>query len=232
MAQFVKKILCPSHEEANPSCALYSDGSGWCFTCQKYFKDLAEPVEVKKLPENVQERITYIDSLPTQVIRGLELPFDNIGYYIVWPTGDYYKCRRWLTDDAKGKYINPSGVKQPWLVCRISDTSKSLVIVEGELNALSLAQVYSGDVMSPGGVSQFSLKGFGFSLTHFKKYETINIIADNQPVGAQALLKLKKEFAAFIHPNVRLHLVDTDFNEQLVEYGKEEFQKRINKMGL
>lgn len=157
-----KLILCPFHKEGTPSLALYGDGYK-CFGCGKYgpLSDITgvELGDLNQLPEpaeDLESAYKYIDSLPTRAIRGLTFPADEDGYFITWADKSFYKKR--LFGASKAKYRNPRGHKQPVLWVR-SEGNQSLVIVEGEINALSVARaVGEVDVLSPGSASQFSLK--------------------------------------------------------------------------
>lgn len=184
-------VLCRWHKDRSPSMRLYADGA-YCFVCGKQAtpEELgigSEELPPEVEPEDLEETLRYIDSLPVGDIRGLKLPFDAYGYFILWPERDFYKKR--LYDDSKGRYRCPRGHKQPplWAGCG----SDILCIVEGEINALSIAKACPHyDVMSPGGVGNFSAKAARLYLKNTVLYSTILLIADRDAPGAQAVIEL------------------------------------------
>lgn len=196
---------------------MYADGSGYCFSCNTRFSGIGKRQDVVIKPsEDIQQSIARIEALPTQEIRGLVLPYDNTGYYIVWPDKNYYKCRVWL---GNPKYKNPAGVTQPWLNLLAKD-NKIAVIIEGELNALSVATLNLPiDIYCPGSANSFKLAKSDISLTKLVDYDTILLVADKDTAGVSAILNLKKEIIQY-NPGVVLKLVSPDYNQILQTYGK------------
>lgn len=236
-ANFLYKIRCPDpeHEDESPSTALYSDGTAYCFVCNKYFKDIAEPIPTSIKPiEDLHEKLIQISKLPTTEIRGLILPFDNSGYYIVWPTGDYYKLRRWGNHSDRERYLSPSGHRKP-LFKLPEKVTPSLLIVEGELNALSIALHNPAfDIISPGGVGNFNDSQMLLTLPSLAYYANILIIADADTQGLEASLKLKEKLKQ-LPSRVTINLVEKDFNQVLVEYGdkfKEQTETEFKDLGM
>lgn len=235
-SQFIEKIHCIDHEDRTPSLAVYADGSGFCFSCSKYFKDIGDKRDAitVKPKEDIQERLTYIKSLPTISHRGLTFHYDNIGYFIVWPDSNpYYKCRKWLASDGCPKYANPVGITQPWFNA-IRANSRSAIVVEGEINALSILSINDSiSVFCPGSAGQFKLNKCGFPLQDFEKYDTIAVVADKDSAGTKAVISLKQELINYC-PDVILKLLTKpyDYNEVLTANGAEALQKEINDLGL
>lgn len=220
-----KKILCPYHQDNTPSLHIYGEWAH-CYVCQAHcltselnLPEYLAPT-IRPEPTNVKERLKYIQGLPTKMIRGLQLPYDNSGYYVVYPVSEYYKRRNW---EGKTRYIGPSGVKAPLYVC--PGTASHLIICEGELNALSLYQALWGDykIVSPGSASEM--------MRHIKSYllyNKITIIADWDAAGAvhagalrDHLLKARK--------TCRLILMTDDFNSILEKHGEEEVRARFER---
>ena len=226
--QVVRKINCenPAHDDRTASCAIYSDGSSYCFGCQAFNAVAAPPEEVEPIiPEDIPAKMAYIDSLPKQQIRGLEMPFDNMGYYVVWPKRDYYKLRRWASDG--GRYLSPVGVDKPWFF--LEGKKKSLLVCEGEINALSLKKVFPAyPILSPGGVSDFTGSKMRNNLTQFKEYNTVIIVADSDLVGLKAAVALKNLLRDYVL-DVVISLMDVDCNEMMCEQnGEEKLKEAIN----
>lgn len=242
-AVFIKKISCPSpeHEDSNPSCALYSDGSAYCFACNMYFKDVEAPIAVtaiqKKEIEDLDVKLTYIASLPTERIRGLEFHYDNSGYYVVWPNSAYYKLRAWAAIVDGSRYLSPLGHTKPLFVIEHLTRTKTLVIVEGEINALSLAKANPPcDIVSPGGVGSFTDKTIVSSLPLFGYYDNIIICVDSDAPGLKGALGLKKLlYDNGISADIVINLMETDFNQLLVEHGenfKDIVKKEFKELGM
>lgn len=234
MGAFLYKIRCPDpeHEDSAPSCAVYDDGSGYCFSCNKYFKEVAEPTKnVIKHIEDLNEKFNYIESLPTTHTRGLVFPFDNDGYYIVWPDRNYYKLRRWATLRGGDKYLSPSGHSKPLFRLPASKAVSRLIIVEGEINALSLKfEIANCDIISPGSATSFTDNTMLSSLPTLAKYANILICVDEDVAGLSAALKLK-ELLKHDVLSVTINLMEKDFNQLLVDYGKE-FKNKLKSMDL
>ena len=214
----MKVILCPFHNDTNPSMRIYGEYSH-CFVCSAHvltselnlpeYKPRTPP---RKEPTNIAERIQYISKLPKQNIRGFNLAYDDLGYYLVWPSGNYYKRRNFT---GKARYTAPSGVAQPLFV--YPGSAKHLVVVEGEMNAMTLHRAVYGDfkVVSPGPASDF--------LRHVKYYfqfHRITLILDYDAPGIVFGLQVKEYLLKF-GKHVNLILVDKDYNQILQDSGEE-----------
>lgn len=231
-----RKYLCPKHAEATPSANAYSDHY-YCFGC-----GARGPLSELGLPAGERIEITYvediaatlanIDLLPRKEIRGFTLPYNPRAYYLVWPTRDYYKMRI-EGAEAGSKYRGPSGHKKPPFVCGNSTTHERLVLVEGEFNALSLAVLEPPfDIVSPGGAGDFYSKGNERHLREYAKYSRVDVIVDADAAGAQAAIETKAKLVTLGCPEVKIHLVDTDFNEIHTTLGKEALRETVKRMGL
>jgi hypothetical protein len=214
-----RRILCPFHSEKTPSCMLYEDGYH-CMSCGKY-GPLSEirGVEVHEIkdpePEDLRLSLERIRQLPTQVVRGLRLHADAESFYIVWPDSTYYK-RRFFAD-RKPKYLGAQGHnKGPFWAQKVG--SRALIVVEGELNALSIAEACPElDVMSPGGSGDFAAGRVKKYLRSMTKYDILYVLADADKAGALACI----EFLGAVQGKVKAkhHLMATDANELLQGVG-------------
>lgn len=155
---------------------------------------------------NIKDKMDYIASLPTKIIRGLQLPYDDQGYYIIWPSHNFYKKRLY---SGKSRYIGPSGHKVPLFIC--PGTENHLVVVEGEINAASLYSViWEGyKISSPGSAGELLRH-----INYYLGYKKVTLYVDNDAAGIahgyqvkEVLLKHKK--------HVNLVLLDKDFNDIL-----------------
>lgn len=220
-------ILCPFHQEQSPSCVLYHDGYR-CFGCGKYgpleeigrrTEEMPPPPE----PEDLEERFKYISQLPTVEYRGLRLPADSRGAYIIWPGNTYYKKRMF---DGKVKYLCPRGHKKPWFVANHLG-GDVCILVEGELNALSIAEACPEfSVVSPGSAGDFNAKSVLKVLPFLSTVDKLLLIADKDQAGAQALINAKSVLDT---PTklTRWALVERDANEVLQAEGREALRNEI-----
>jgi hypothetical protein len=227
-----KKILCPVHVERTPSCNLYPDG--WhCYGCGARGKlDELKGVDISNIrevePEDLEASLAAIESLPKRMVRGLELHCDERSFYVVWPTRDYYK-RRFVNPGKGPKYIGAAGHTMPPFIAHIG-TSRDLIVVEGELNALSLIQAYpEATIVSPGGSGHFEGKHTRKWLNRLVQQciiERIIVIADEDIAGAKAAIDLMSEVR---HTNKTLlwKLMKRDANQVLQEDGRDALRTQI-----
>lgn len=224
------RILCPRHQEKTPSCIVYSNGYK-CYSCGAWgpLSDLTgvplPPIEPEQEPEDLEATFAYIDSLPKQEIRGLMLPVDGKGYYIVWPGRKYYKYR--FFEPGKAKYIGARGHQKPMFLggYGIGDTC---VVIEGEINALSLAQAFPGlTILSPGGSGDFSQKRtIQYYRMYYRFYDKIVILVDQDAAGARAAMDLMGYLKARGH-QVHWKLMKPDANDLLCGGGSAKLQEEI-----
>lgn len=215
------KVLCPRHDDNTPSMEIYPD-SGYCWVCGAIVPleelDLDE-IPIKQQPEDLSAMRRYIETLPTKTIRGLCLPEGPEGYYILWPGSDFYKLR---TYRGGVRYKSPSGHRAP--LFNLGPYSKTLVLCEGEFNALSLAEAMekrTWTIASPGSCNELSKH-----LEEYLTYDLIHVIVDFDKPGIIAGLKLKEQLVSR-RKKVRLHAVESDFNDVLQTKGKEEIRRWV-----
>jgi hypothetical protein len=236
------KFHCPFHADGTESLEAYADGHYYCFGCQKtgpneelkpYGIDAEAGSETfERYKENIDATISKIRSLPVRPVRGgLPLHCDDDSFYILWPDYDYYKRRITNPDFPGGKYRSPSGVRKPmfYLPERGSDT---LVVVEGELNALSAK--FAGiraSVWSPGSVGDFLSKESKERASICKTFKRVVVVTDDDAPGRAAALS----FYIYIKPYVadrKIIQVKKDFNQILEEEGKEGLSRTLGALGL
>ncbi len=80
------KILCtsPEHDESTPSMEVYDDG-GYCFSCGWVDKSVGDREAPPREVVDIKDKLQRIEALPIKLIRGLQLPYNQSGYFIVWP---------------------------------------------------------------------------------------------------------------------------------------------------
>ncbi len=237
-----KKYLCPKHEEKTPSANAYHDGYH-CFGCgaRGPLSELGLPAGERieyTYVEDLNSTIAYIKLLPGKEIRGFPLHYNSRGYYLLWPSEEYYKLRIEGADSGS-KYRGPSGhSKPPFVASPSSGVLQSgnvdrLVLVEGEFNALSLAALEPPfDVISPGGAGDFYSKTGQRELLQYARYSRVDVIVDADAAGAQAAIETKAKLITLGCPEVKIHLMDKDFNDILVQDGKGVLRAKCKEMDL
>jgi DNA primase len=116
-----------------------------------------------------------------------------------------------------------------WLTPRASREGQALVIVEGELNALSIAKACPElAVVSPGGAGDFSSKTAKKCLRVLVSYSTILIVADADAPGAKAIIDCYAELAGR-GCTVKTLLMPVDANEMLEKSGAEALRQEIKR---
>lgn len=224
-----KKILCPFHQERTPSCVIYSDHFA-CYGCGKRGPRSALKGEYATMPiedpepEDLAEAFRYIDSLPFTEQRGLSLPTDRDGFYIVWPDRSYYKYR--FFSPWGPKYIGARGHVKPLFTANTA-ASRVCLMVEGELNALSLAKaVPELTVVSPGGSGNFSKKQIAALLTQMANYDILTLIVDEDAAGAKAVVEALPVLR-LAGKRVWTWLMTPDANQTLQDVGVEALRSRV-----
>ncbi len=226
------KILCKYHEDTEPSMHVYQNDKtlrGYCFVCSAMA--VIEPGDIDNLSEikpsrkitDIAGMMSYIQHLPTKIIRGIELPFDQVGYYLRWPTNDHYKRRNW--NEGKNRYTGPTGKSQPLFI--YPNMSKHLVLVEGELNAVSLRMAV-GDkycIASPGPANNFMR-----FIKQYMVYKQITLVLDYDAPGIVFGCQIKDHLLR-AGKRVNLILVEEDYNDLLQKKGqghvKQQFEKEL-----
>ena len=223
------KITCPFHangQERTPSLEIYQTGY-YCFSCSAKgpLTDLGltkEPVLVPRKQENLQEKLTYIAQLPLLPQRGLTFPTNKEGFYIVWPNKEFYIKRLYT---GKIRYISPSGHKRPPFA--YLKNHKLLILVEGEINAMSLNETgIDADIISPGSAGEFGSPQFQKYLDKLPKYHKIVILVDDDTPGVIAGIEAKSYLLTKCS-QIILVLMKHDANDYLVKYGKEKLKEYI-----
>lgn len=220
------KILCTLHQDNNPSMHVYPEWS-YCFVCGGRIKTetLGLKVPVVERPFDIDAMLAYIKTLTIKTVRGLQLPDNSTGYYIVWPNAKFYKKRMY---SGHSRYIGPPKMRPPlFKLPRIESRSRILTIVEGELNALSLKEAFpSATIYSPGSATEL--------MRHYNEYlpfKYIYVIVDKDAPGVAYGLQLRNRLQKD-GKHAKLIAVEEDFNDVLVERGVEGLKETFKKEAL
>lgn len=240
MSRELRRILCPNHTERTPSFVIRDDGWGHCYGCGHreflpQYKEDREDIPKEEHCEDILQSLLYIDSLPKKLIRGLDLPYDHLFYYIVWPNALYYKKRLKDVGERKSKYLCPKGHRKPLLIANSGDST--LLVVEGEINALSLALAFpEHTVVSPGGTQDIWSNAGGLKfkdyLAYYKSFRNLYILVDDDKAGLSSGMELTAHLLSEGNKTSLIPMSE-DANHILEHHGKEKLRSEISKrMGL
>lgn len=223
------KINCPFHKDDTASLQIYDD-TYHCFGCaahgsvkqlealtstnyytfvQRYAKQKSQE------KENIAEKLAIIRNLPKKLIRGFELPYDNIGYYIIYPDNKYYIKRVWEGDNAN-KYRSPIGHRKPLYIETAGaglDYDTTIYVIEGQLNAKTFGR-YNGEVcVSPGAATDLTRKDF---IDYYAKYDNIVFVVDADAAGVINAIKAREKLLP-LKKRVSIYPMQTDLNDLYVK---------------
>lgn len=176
--------------------------------------------------ENVSNSLNKIRLLPKKLIRGLDLHYDNEGYYLIFPTAQYYLKRLWNAG-LGSKYYSPKGIQKPLYESIVGHNT--LLLIEGQINcasAISAASDLPCDYISPGGAADL-LKPQLFK--YYLPYAEIVIIVDKDATGVASAVTLQ-EILTSRGKKAYIYAMPMDLNDILSTYGKDAVHKEIKKI--
>jgi DNA primase len=228
----MSKILCPYVAERTASLEVYHDGF-YCFGCGEHGtledlqKQIGEDFKVVTLNTRASRVVPFsyevskILKLPLKNIRGLDLHCDADSYYIVWPDNSYYKKR--LINKEKDKYRSPYKIKKS--ILEMPGSYRDLLVVEGELNALSAYRALPDfKICSPGSATDFMKY-----TEYYMQYDFIFLAFDYDTAGCDNAIKLR-DYLLQRKKQVFLYPMRTDFNELLTTVGIDAIRREIEKI--
>lgn len=264
--RFLYHVLCPHHKEDTPSCAVYSNGTYYCFACLAHgfiddVKDqIPEPseelLEISRkrrwISTKTYQEISYltgndyfdIRDVNEQLYMALNKNLGDEREYFLKRGITNAAVNNWLLGFTGSKYTIPIYKKHkpysikfrrhedyPWDMkysmvngTRISlfndimlPFSDTVILTEGELDCISLAQYGFTAVASTGGCN-----GVKKDWSEFKfKNKRLIIVFDNDEAGeiaAENTIKILKMGQIFNLPREY-----KDINEMLVGEGEMKF---------
>lgn len=226
MADFVNHEPCPSCGSRN-NLARYSDGSAFCFGCSHHEKSKGEDVsETPVKPKNKGAFLTGgYEDLPKRRIR--EATCKALGYKVGTYNGakchiaDVYDDKRNLVAQKirlPGKDFRVIGdLNAGGLIFqdKAAEGGKRLVITEGEIDALSYAQVAPNwQVVSLPNGAQGAVKAVKRAIKFVNSFDEVVLMFDMDEAGQEAA----KAVAQIVEPSKAkiANLPLKDANEMLV----------------
>lgn len=231
-SEFLEKGPC---EECGSSdaCALYSDGHRHCFSCNHYF-----PPEGEELPKRKKTRVSS-DLLKVEpidrVIREITPDtFKKFGYGEATMSGQRVHVASYRDEGGAviAQHVRTKTKDFPWIGDKKKtqlfgqhlwrDGGKMLTITEGELDAMSMSQVWGNKypVVSIKSGAQAAKKDIAQWLNWIEQFETVVFLFDMDDPGQEAA----RECALMLTPGKAkiASLPLKDANEMLKERrGKE-----------
>lgn len=229
------KINCQFHNDLTASMKVYEDHF-YCFGCGKSgglsllsgdTNNVVKRANASYKPkEDINQKLTYIRTLPNKSIRGFMLPYDESGYYVIYPFEPYYTKRLVNPLKESDKYRGPMGHKKP-LFRMEHPTAKMLFVVEGQLNAMSLyaSMDIEASVVSPGGATDLCRPDF---VRMYLQYTHICVIVDKDPAGVVSGLALVNTLIK-ANKNAVLLPLEVDLNEVYVKKGPDAVKEEVKR---
>lgn len=235
---------CPDTKTCNSSdaCQVYDDGLAHCFSCSKTFKaGIVELVEQEQKRNMNTETLFDIESYDTRGFKerkitktvceffGVKVAYDEdrqiSAHYYPYGTSEVvgYKIRKLPKDfHVVGKLKGLFGQLK-------FNSGKRLVITEGELDALSVAQAYHDKYQTFYPVvslpSANSEKIVLEQRDWIRQFDEVILMLDNDPVGQKAVHSMAKIIGA---DKVKIaSLPEKDASDVLVKHSSEVIIKAI-----
>ena len=236
---FIKHIECSNCGSSDAN-SLYSDGHQYCFSCETYVHGDNDKQQTTSLPKQADNGESFISGQYQDLVKRKisSETCKKLGYKI----GEYngQKCHVVDLFDAKGKRVAQK-IRLPGKEFRvIGDLNKAglifqnkfksggkrLVITEGEIDALSYAEIAKGwEVVSvPNGVSS-AVKAVKRSLEYVESFDEVVFMFDNDEVGYNAALECAEVLSPGKSKIAKLSLKDA--NEMLVNNKVAELKESV-----
>ncbi len=239
---FVRHTHCDKCGSSDAK-ALYSNGSAFCFKCGKYFKSEEEEVQATKIVVNKKDdsaRIDDILKLPFKGMASRKITKEIFEFFEVrsevnedgsikkhfYPYGnDAFKVR--TIEDKRFQWINNSTTL--FGMDKFQQGGRRLIITEGELDAMSVAQacLLKYDKIFPviSLQSATGKKSFAANRDWIMSFGEIILFFDQDEAGKEAL-----EYAIKALDISKLKIVESpekDASDMLVKHGVEPLYKCI-----
>lgn len=231
----MNKINCRWHPDATASMHIYADHA-YCFGCKKRvsLEEIGEKATFTRRSfnytvrkENIKSSLERINKLPKKLIRGLPLPFDESGYYLVYPNTDYYVKRLWEGTNSN-KYKNPLGLSKELFRVRLAEPKEALLIVEGQLNALTADTVFrqaNVSIISPGSANDLNNRKF---IEYYLQYKRVCLIVDKDAAGVVSATALRDTLLKSGIKRVAIYPMQKDLNQVLLESGEDAVRQEVH----
>ena len=229
MGKFIRHEPCPKCGSRD-ALARYEDGTGYCWSCTSWFKadeedverDPAPPKDDRFLEGTCQELSRRHIRQETCEKYGYMLGTNRNGESV--QIANYRNAKGTLVaQKIRGRYkkfsVVGAGKDMPLFGQHLWSSGKYIVITEGEIDCLSVAQAMSlkWPVVSIPNGAQSADKALAHNLEWLLRFETIVLMFDEDEPGRKAVEK-----AAAVLPVGRVKvakLPGKDPNEVLIEHG-------------
>ena len=235
---------CGSHDNL----AVYSDGTGYCFTLLENGKECGFKKDVEnitpKTMDNNSEKAWFFHPnarfVPLKT-RGISQDTcehyrvsyaDKKLYFPVYFEGRYISCK-YKTPDKHFGWLQASSMCKLFGMNTVIPFKKTIIITEGELDALAAYQMYQGQRFTHNVVSVVSgaagaIRDLSNHMEYLNHFDRIYICFDNDAPGrtaANACLDLFTPGKAYL---VELPPGYKDANDMLLAEKEQEFREAVN----
>ena len=202
---FIRHEACESCGSSDAN-ALYSSGNHYCFACEKFTP--AEGNSMEPVRDTVSIDTKFLQPIPTQLAKRklTEKTLRHWGYGVAEYHGKKVQVANYYNKDnhvvaQKVRHPNKDftvigSLKDAGLygqhLCR--DGGKMITIVEGEVDALSVSQIFDNKysvVSVPNGAAG-AKKAIAKSIEWLCKYDKIILMFDQDEVGQAAAIECAK----------------------------------------
>ncbi|MCI4435844.1 MAG: AAA family ATPase [Ignisphaera sp.] len=231
MAEFIRHIECPSCGSSDAN-SLYSDGSTFCFACQKASKGTEGEAYDEPSKEFSNETFNGVSNLPfTKSVRGITPTTYHKYSYGKTEAGDHVinhvdkdgkvVAQKFRYKDKTFSWKGSPKAAVPFGLALWRSGGKRITITEGELDCLAVAEALGCKypVISVNNGAQGAAKDLKQYIEQINSFDEIVIWFDNDEPGQKGA----KALAALFPPGKVLMINSSpykDANEILTEKGK------------
>lgn len=196
---FLGHFPCPECGSSD-AYAEYSDGHGYCFSCQKYFPSSTETKRGTKVKE--PKGLIPVSSMNISSLNARGINKDTcqkMGYYTTEYNGN--PCQVACYYDLKGNLVGQKlrfpdksfailgKVSNCLFGSQLWEQGKKIVVTEGEIDALTVSQLQGNQwpvVSIPNG-AQAAKKAIESNLEYLSKFEQVILMFDMDEPGRKAV---------------------------------------------
>lgn len=223
--------------------ALYQDGSGFCFSTLPNGKQCGYKKDVSKMEEQPTGQESYIFHDKARFIplktRGITKETceayrvtyaDRKLFFPIYHQGVYTACK-YRTPDKRFGWVESCSSSKLFGLNTIMSRKKTVIITEGEIDALSAHQMYGlkHNVLSITSGAAGAFKDLSTHMEYLNQFEIIYLCFDNDSSGQAAASKCLDLFDPGRAAVVELPPQYKDANEMLLAKADQEFRNSVDK---
>lgn len=196
MGQFIRHMSCEACGSSDAN-SLYADGSSYCFSCQRAHAGSETPLKATQSPKSNFSAVlgAYQDIKSRKITEaicrkyGYQVSIEGEKCHIAnYKSSDGTRVAQKIRKANKQFSIIGDGKDMPLFGQNLFNGGKSVVITEGEIDALSVAQAFDGKwpaVSLPNG-AQSAVKAIRNAYEWLNGFEKVVICFDQDEPGRKA----------------------------------------------